>query len=211
MKKLTTLIVSVLMMMSLCVNAFAASPDDFVTPDFPAEYSDDATAPIYTAPDTETSPDQMVGIPPRAVSNWLSQQIRLEFDYAEVYGTLDDTIVHLRLSDATKIIFIADQLCPTEIDENGDIWVSDISIPCGINDQLYRYLATTSRAAAMYDADGVTGLMARYTPEELAKVYDELREAAMPYHGELIDWLDNFSVTIRVPNYGTLWNGITVR
>lgn len=61
----------------------------------------------------------------------------------------------------------------------------------------------------MYDVDGVATLLANYSPEELAEVYANLREAALPYQAELIDWLDGFTTTIRVPNYGTLWIGIT--
>lgn len=166
--------------------------------------------PMLPDPIPGIEPDRPVGIPPREISNWLSEQIRLEVDYSEIYGTKDVTVVHLKLSDATKIIFIADQLCPTGYTEDGGYFASGIGIPCGINWQLYRYLDTTSRAAAMYDFDGATTLMAKYSPEELAAVYEDLREAAMPYHGELIEWMDNFSTTIRVPNYGTLWSGIIV-
>lgn len=177
-------------------------------PTTPVTTTDDD--PALPTPVLEIEPDRPVGIPPRRISSWLSEQIMLETDYCEVYGTKDVTVVHLRLSDATKIVFVADQLCPMGYTDDGGFYASGIGIPCGINQQLYRYLDTVSGAAAMYDFGGAKTLMAKYSPEELAAIYDEVREAALPYHGELIEWLDSFSVTIRVPNYGTLWNGIIV-
>lgn len=137
-KIVVSLFLSILMALSLSVNAFAMTPAPTKPPEPPvpspaSETSSTANTtdtisgedtgsycePITLPPPVEPTDD--IGIPPREISNWLSQQIRLDVSYCEVYGTNAVTVVHLKLSDATKIIMIADQLCPTWIDENGEI------------------------------------------------------------------------------------------
>lgn len=201
MKKfLSCLIAVALMATTLTLNAFALS--------FPEE-SGDMTAPLPTESDIiETGVDGDTGIigMPMAdgscrVRSWIAEQIRLTPVFTNEY--LDGELyVSLRLSDATKIIFIVNEECPIWYDVDGSIWASDFEIPCGISRQWYRYLSCVQRLAAEYDVDGVTTLMANHTAEELAEMYAELREVALPYQAELIDWLDNYHIGINVPAAG---------
>lgn len=197
MKKfLSCLILVALMATTLTCNAFALTPVS----------TDESTAPLPTPEEFNVS-DDITGITGMPVSDgshrvrdWLSEQIRFEVVFTNAFDD-GEKYISLRLSDATKIIFLVDQQCPTYYDGDGNLWQTDFDIPCGIRGQWYRYLECVSRMSALYGGDGVDQMMADYTAEELAEYYAELREAAMPYYGELIEWLDNYSIDIAMPAF----------
>lgn len=195
LKKILMTLMTLTLVTTMTCTAFAATPDP--------------TEPYEPLPEPEFSGEVenqtgIIGMPmgdgTTRVRSWVAEQIRIKPVYtnADLEGEL---YVSLRLADATKIIFIANEVCPVEYDRHGNLWVSNINVPCGISLQRYRFLDLASRLAAEYGEGGVETLMDLYTADELSEIYDELSELAMPYYGELVTWLDDFRVGAMVPTF----------
>lgn len=212
MKKLMAMALSLALCATLGTTAFAAAPmEDASYSDAWAEASDVET--VEPGVDEPAEPTMwgesmgqtgIFGMPftdgSHRTRSWLADQIRLKPIYTNSYP---DGELHtcLRLSNATKIIFVVNKLYPKEYahyygDELLEYWYS---IPCGLNARYYNYLATVEKMAQRCGSDGVDGLMAHYSDDELAEMYQELKTAAMPYESELIQWLEDFSIMLELP------------
>lgn len=186
-----SMILVALMATTLTCNAFAATlePNDSL--------SGPATVDQCKTPtDTVDAPVRDKVFPTRS---WLAEQIRYEITSVSSYYNGGKLHATFRLSDATKIIFIANEVCPVEYDQNGNLWVTNINIPCGISMKDYRFLDLTSRLAAQYGEGGVETLANLYAADELSEIYAELKELAPANYSDLIAWLDDFCVEMTVP------------
>lgn len=190
MKKfVTSMILMALMTMALACTASAAEAPN----DFPSD--PETTESTIIKPDAPVSADDDPAIGEQR--DWLAEQVRFE----TVFDGYHNGAFHvsLKLADATKIVFIADKVCPTKYNSDGNLWVSNINIPCGISMRYYRFLDLASRLAAEYGEEGADALVRLYSADELSAIYTELKGLAPAAYSDLIAQLDGFTVDMTVP------------
>lgn len=190
MKKfLTSMILMALMTMALACTASAAeAPDDFLL-------RPEATESMLIRPDAPVDTDEDPAIGEQR--NWLAEQVRFE----TVSDGYHNGAFHasIKLADVTKIVFIANRVCPTYYDSDGSLWVSNINIPCGISTRYYRFLDLARRLAAEYGEEGADALARLYSADELSAIYTELKDLAPADYDDLIAQLDGFTVDMTIP------------
>ena len=187
MKKfLTSMILMALMTMALACTASAAeAPDDFL---LRPETTESTLIRHDIRPDAPVGADEDPAIGEQR--NWLAEQVRFE----TVSDGYHNGAFHasIKLADVTKIVFIANRVCPTYYDSDGSLWVSNINIPCGISMRYYRFLDLASRLAAEYGEEGADALARLYSADELSAIYTELKDLAPADYDDLIAQLDGF-------------------
>lgn len=194
MKKfLTSMILMALMTMALACTASAAeAPDDFL---LRPETTESTLIRHDIRPDAPVGADEDPAIGEQR--NWLAEQVRFE----TVSDGYHNGAFHasIKLADVTKIVFIANRVCPTYYDSDGSLWVSNINIPCGISMRYYRFLDLASRLAAEYGEEGADALARLYSADELSAIYTELKDLAPADYDDLIAQLDGFTVDMTIP------------